>query len=456
MFTLLLAALLSACGEDFLDRSPQSEVDVPNFYRTAADINSAVNAAYGALQKNEQYGSDFLVLMEYRSDNAVDNDPSANAGIRYDIDRLREIPTNSVLSGAWGSLYNGIYRCNEILARIDDIAMEETLKNRYRGEARFIRALSYFNLVRLWGPVPLVRTPITTQESQRTQRDDVSQVYAAIEEDLLLAARDLPPSYPPAEAGRATSGAAKALLGKVYLTEKKHSEARAILKEVIDAKTYSLLPNLADVFSVANKNNAEVVFAVKYRKGGVGEGHGLYFGTVALDPVDPSLKSAYAPADTVRRRLLDLVTLSGTQKVVRKYFDQLSGANDVGNDFIVLRYADVLLMYAEALNEEGYQGGGEAFTALNAVRTRAKLGPLTAAELPDQVGFRAAVLNERRLELALENHRWFDLLRTGTALPALQSVGIAVPDTRLLYPVPQSEIDIMDNPTGFPQNPGYN
>jgi hypothetical protein len=150
------------------------------------------------------------------------------------------------------------------------------------------------------------------------------------------------------------------------------------------------------------------------------------------------------------------VTLSGTQRVVRKYFDQLSGANDVGNDFIVLRYADVLLMYAEALNEESYQAGGEAFTALSEVRTRARLSPLTAVQLTDQASFRAAVLNERRLELALENHRWFDLLRAGTALQALQNVGINVPATRLLYPIPQSEIDIMDNPTGFQQNPGYN
>jgi hypothetical protein len=256
--------------------------------------------------------------------------------------------------------------------------------------------------------------------------------------------------------GRATSGAAKTLLGKVLLTQRKYAGARAVLKEVIDARTYRLLPDYASVFSVTNKNNAEIIFAVKYRKGGVGEGHGLYLGTVALDPVDPNLKAAYPAADSVRRRQLDLVTLSGTQRVVRKYFDQLSGANDVGNDFIVLRYADVLLMYAEALNEESYQAGGEAFTALSEVRTRARLSPLTAVQLTDQASFRAAVLNERRLELALENHRWFDLLRAGTALQALQNVGINVPATRLLYPIPQSEIDIMDNPTGFQQNPGYN
>ena len=455
--TILIAAalLLNACGKDFLELTPISETNVPNFYTNANDIAVAVNSTYGALQKNDQYGSDFTALMEYRADNVVDNDPSQNAGIRYDIDRLKEIPTNSFLSGSWGSLYSGIYRCNEILSRIDAITMDDKLKSRYKGEASFVRALSYFNLVRLWGRVPLVLTPVTVQESKQTVRDEVAKVYAAIETDLQFAAQNLPATYPAADAGRATSGAAKALLGKVYLTQKKFALAKTVLKEVIDAKTYVLLPDVANVFSVTNKNNQETIFAVKYRKGGVGEGHGVYFSNVGLAVVEPALLAAYTAQDK-RRALVETAPLAGSaQQVPRKYFDQISGGNDVGNDFIVLRYADVLLMYAEALNEEVYADTGEAFAALNQVRGRAGINALTAADLPGQASFREAIYQERRLELALENHRWFDLIRTGTAAAALLKVGLTVPETRLLYPVPQSEVDVMNNPAGFPQNPGY-
>ena len=141
--------------------------------------------------------------------------------------------------------------------------------------------------------------------------------------------------------------------------------------------------------------------------------------------------------------------------VPRKYYDELSSTSDVGNDFPVLRYADVLLLYAEAVNQVGYQADGEAFTVLNRVRTRAGVPVYTGAQLPTKDDFQTAIIKERRLELALESDRWFDLIRTGTAVEAIKATGITMPAYRVVYPIPQSEIDVYNSKTTFPQNTGY-
>ena len=154
--------------------------------------------------------------------------------------------------------------------------------------------------------------------------------------------------------------------------------------------------------------------------------------------------------------MIELITPANTSTVVpTKYFEEASGAGTVGTDFPVLRYADVLLMLAEAQNEVGYQADGEAFTQLNAVRTRAGMPAYTATDLADQSAFRDAVLMERHLELPLELHRWYDLLRTGRAVDALATVNLNITQTDLLFPIPNSQILISNDPSGFPQNPGY-
>ncbi|GAB4042038.1 RagB/SusD family nutrient uptake outer membrane protein [Spirosoma jeollabukense] len=456
--TILFAAILglTACQKDFLDLKPLSQPNVDNFYKTANDFGNAVNGAYDALQSPNQYGGDYNTIIETRSDNVLDNDPSSGSGLRYNIDRFIEPTTNSVLRDTWGSLYTGINRCNLILDKIDAVPMDATLKARYKGEAQFIRALSYFNLVRLWGKVPLVLTAGTTTDARSYSRNEITDIYAAIEKDLTAAAAGLPVSYTGNDVGRATSGAAKGLLGKVYVTEKKYDLAVNTLKDLVNSTTYQLLPNIADVFLVTNKNNAELLFSVKFKKGGLlGEGHGSWFGTSIGDPIEPSLRAAY-PAGDKRLPLTVMIPVpTSINSVPRKYYDELSATSDVGNDFPVLRYADVLLLYAEALNGVGYQAGGEAFTVLNRVRTRAGVANYTAAQLATKEAFQTAVINERRLELALESDRWFDLIRTGTAVAAIKVTGITMPDYRVVYPIPQSEIDVYNNKTTFPQNAGY-
>ena len=456
--TILFAAImgLAACQKDFLDLKPLSQPNVDNFYKTANDFGNAVNGAYDALQSSNQYGGDYNTIIETRSDNVLDNDPSSGSGLRYNIDRFIEPTTNSVLRDTWGSLYTGINRCNLILDKIDAVPMDATLKARYKGEAQFIRALSYFNLVRLWGKVPLVLTAGTTTDARSYTRNEIADIYAAIEKDLTAAAAGLPVSYTGTDIGRATSGAAKGLLGKVYVTEKKYDLAVSVLKDVVNGTTYQLLPNIGDVFLVTNKNNAELLFSVKFKKGGLlGEGHGSWFGTSIGDPIEPSLRAAYSPGDKRLPLTIMIPVPTSINSVPRKYYDELSATSDVGNDFPVLRFSDVLLLYAEALNGVGYQATGEAFTALNRVRTRAGVANYTAAQLPTKEAFQAAVINERRLELALESDRWFDLIRTGTAVEAIKATGITMPAYRVLYPVPQSEIDVYNNKTSFPQNDGY-
>lgn len=453
-----LSIILSACQKDFLDLKPLSQPNVDNFYRTANDFNNAVNGAYDVLQSANQYGGDFNTLLEARSDNVLDNDPSSNAGLRYNIDRFIEPTTNTILRDTWGSLYTGINRTNLILDNIDAVTIDAPLKARYKGEAQFIRALSYFNLVRLWGKVPLVLKAGTTTDARSYTRNEITDIYAAIEKDLTDAAANLPASYTGTDIGRATSGAAKGLLGKVYVTQKKYAQAVPVLRDVIAGNAYRLLPNVADVFVVSNKNNAEIVFAVKFRKGVGGalpEGHGLWYGTNIGDNIELSLRAAYPTGDKRQPLTVQIPVPSNVNVVPRKFYDEFSATNDVGNDFPVLRYADVLLLYAEALNETGYLATGDAFTYLNQVRSRAGAPVYTAAQLTTQAAFRDAVIGERRLELALENDRWFDLVRTGTAVTALQATKITIPANRLVYPIPQAEIDTYNNPATFAQNPGY-
>jgi starch-binding outer membrane protein, SusD/RagB family len=456
-------ALLS-CKKSFLTLQPQSQATSVAFYKTTADISNAVTAAYAPLQS--MYLGNFVTMMEARGDNVEDLNPGANAGTEFNIDRFLAKSDNVDITNAWGGasvngpfgIYNGISRCNNTLIHLD-VVTNPALKSQFEGELKFLRALHYFNIVRLWGAAPLVLNPISADDAKKLSRNSVQELYTAIESDLTQAIALLPATYPNvADLGRATQGAAKALLGKVYLTETKYPQAVSTLQDLVqagNAYNYSLLPNVAAVFDVNNKMNAEIIFAVRFNKTIANQGHGLstYFNQPGLDP---KLISAYEPADA-RRDLLNTVTLDANDKPVKKYYDTFDpNTKTLGNDFIVLRYADVLLMYAEALNEVGYST--DAFTWLNAVRSRAGASTWSPAGLPDQVSFRNAVLQERRLELPLELHRWFDLIRTNTAIAALQNSGltpITIQAYQYLYPIPQSELDISTNKTGFTQNTGY-
>ncbi|MVM36691.1 RagB/SusD family nutrient uptake outer membrane protein [Spirosoma sp. HMF3257] len=468
----LLTLSLTACKEQFLDLSPVSAVGTTSFFKTQSDVLTALNGAYGAMQFNGQYGQ-LYVVAEIPSD---DTSPVLSGSVtdQDEFDKFYVRTTNPYTLARWSDGYRGIYRCNAVIERIASVTMDETLKKRIVGEAKFLRALMYFNLVRVFGDVPLVLTEITDPlQGYEFGRSPVADVYTQIIKDLSDAESVLSVSYTGADVGRATSGAAKSLLGKVYLTQKRYADAAAKLKEVIDKGTYSLLPNYADLFKPANKNSKESVFEVQYKKGNIGEGSGfanayapensgnavIAFGGGGNNHPTPDLDNSYEPGDPRRNVSMasSYINSSGVKidyYYIKKYADPPVVNGDSEDNWYVLRYADVLLMYAEALNETGKTA--EALPYLNQVRKRVGLADKA---ITAQADMRLAIEQERRVELAFEGHRWFDLVRTDRALPVLQAKATAIgiktvlSANNLVFPIPQSQIDI--NPTKIKQNPGY-
>lgn len=472
-------ALMCACNSDFLDLAPVSQENSSNFYKTASDMENALTAVYGSLQYGGTYYSSMHVIGELRSDNTEITNPNAGANLQA-VDDFTNDAVNSISSTTWNAHYQGIQAANIVIDKIVSVEMNQELKARFVGEAKFLRALLYFNLVRIYGDVPLVLQVITNPEQGYSfGRNSQDEVYAQIITDLIDAEGGLPFTYNSAEAGRATKGAAMALLGKVYLTRKDWVAASQKLKELIDASGqagYRLLDSYGDLFGPTNENNSESIFEVQFSSGSNGEGSPftnqfapIGSGKAVVSVGNPlgqnipteDMASSYTEADL--RMGFSMATsyeLNG-KEVKHNYILKYSGTPaaylDSDNNWIVLRYADVLLMYSEALNEISFQADGEAFEMLNLIRSRAGLEPLSSSSsdpeylISNQEEFREAVANERRLELAFEGHRWFDLIRTDKALSVLSEKGMQA--HQVLFPVPQSQIDI--NPELISQNPGY-
>lgn len=482
IITLLLIAGTS-CKKSFLQLEDPTRISSEDLYQDANGLALAVNAAYGALQ--DIYGkSSGGVGMYLFGDVPSDNSTALVSGAALgDFDLFTVAPENTNLQTQWQNLYRCIARCNAIIARAPAISMTATLRDRYIGEVKFLRALSYFNAVRIWGGVPLVTKEIASvDESLGYNRETAANVYVQIEQDLTDAEAILPATYTGTDLGRATSGAAKAMLGKVYLTEGKFdkckAELAALLPRATNAWGYDLVTNYADVYSTTNELNKEIIFAVRYTKGGYGTGSpflnwftpqqsGSTIATIGgasgFNTVTQDLFDAFPATDP--RRDLSIAKYTGTTSAFysRKYIDVPANAYDSNNDWIVIRYADVMLMYAEAENE--LNGPAGAISYVNDIRKRAYAGVannLTAAQTASQASMRLAIETERRLELNMEGHRWFDLVRTNRAVDVMNAhftkyqikngstvVQITAPHA-LLFPIPLREIQLNPNLT---QNP---
>lgn len=396
-------------------------------------------------------------------------------------------PNNVNILSLYGASYVGIQRCNIVLNRIEPVTMPPALKNQFIGEAKFLRALHYFNLVRFFGDVPLMLTETQSiQENYALGRTPVAEVYQSIIADLSDAETKLPLSYTGSDIGRVTQGAAKTLLAKVYLTRKAYPLALSKLKEVIDltnagAKVYDLAPQYRDNFDPAKSNNVghkESIFEVQYKAGGLDEGSpwtntspppgtpatvtGIGNGNGMFMWPTNDIVRAYRTTDLRRSVNIDSVRITGSFRTYcKKYMQPAYGTQqfniqDADNNWPLLRFADVLLMYAEVINETNNGPNAVAYEALNRVRRRAFGVTNTSVDYPvglSKADFFLAVEAERRLELAFEGHRWFDLLRTDRALPVMLSKGFKILPHHLLMPIPQAEIDI--NPAKMKQNPGY-
>ncbi|SEW51095.1 RagB/SusD family nutrient uptake outer membrane protein [Chitinophaga arvensicola] len=479
---LSLVTVIASCSKDFINLPPVSNQTTSTFFKTTADFQQGVNAIYDGLQNTRSYGKSAYYLMEVRSDNTDILDRGALGGVASQIDLFTETTTNPFLTDVYAGAYLTISRANAVLDKIDASAIPDSSKKQFKGEALFLRAFVYFDLVRLYGKVPLVIRTETTSEAQNDKRNDVTEVYAQIEKDLQAAASSLPAVYTNAnDYGRATAGSANGLLGKVYVTEKKWAAATTVLKNVTG---YTLLTDYAALYNPAAAINPEVLFTIRFKKGlSPSEGNyfftdmvpfSFYFNGVAYGGSNNNrpthdIVSAYETGDKRLIASLDTVsyknaTTTQPGNYVKKYLDPPGATGDGGNSFPVLRYADVLLLQAEALNEQGYSaatGPGSAFDFLNQVRRRAGLLGKTQTELPDQGSFRDAIFAERRVELAFENNRWFDLIRYSKGLAIMQAhlkneynlTSPVLTPNRLLFAIPQSEIDIHNDPTNFPQNP---
>lgn len=448
---------MTSCGDSFFDLEPASSVTIDKVYKTASDYNVAVIGCYAKLQSQVNF---YTECCEYRSDNLSLGAPTAGTQDRYDIDHFTEKPSNGILSSYWANFNNNVYRCNLLLDQIDGANFAENLKKQYKGEAMFIRALNYFNMYRIWGGVPATKHVVSAAEALKVARYSDEQMFDLIAGDLkeIVDNNYLPETYSSADMGRATSGAAKALLGKVYLTFHKWTEAKDILSQLIGK--YQLVSPIAQVFNVDNKNNNEIIFAVHFNKEIEGEGHSYWYNlTNASDDTNQtsSLLNTF-PTGDARKDLITYVQVEKNVRLMNKFYDTKSPTfKTVGNDQILLRYADVLLMYAEALNEIQYDAseGSLALKYLNAVRQRAGISNLTAKQLPTQEKFRKGILVERQREFPYEGQRWFDLVRMGFAKSVMAENGIEIKDYQLLFPIPQQEIEKVGDKSILWQNPGY-
>lgn len=449
----------SSCSKEFTELTPISERNIQSAYKTEADFAVAINGIYDALQLNGTYGKVYLLLNEMRSDNTL-NGGGANgiAATLNEIDLFKEISTATEVSSSWSDSYKGIARCNIILDKIDASVVPDALKKRYKGEALYIRSLLYYNLAVIFGNIPLQLTDVASPSEVNLKQSTATDIYKQIITDLVAAEPLLPAKYTGADIGRVTNGAVNTLLGKVYLTNGDKASAIIALNKVVDSKNYSLATDYAKLWGAANENGPESIFEIQYKTGGQGEGSGYfeYFASVigraggvggGNTPMNmtPDLLGAYQTGDL---RYAKSVFRNGKipdTTYSLKYITTQTTTFDGDNNWYVARYADVLLMLAEALGESA-----QAYTYINQVRARAGLAAISATTAGT---FTQKLSDERRIEFALENHRWQDLLRLGLA-KSVMAKQLVIPEAsvRLLFAIPQKEIDVSNGK--LVQNPG--
>ena len=486
--------LLMSCN---LDKYPFSEVAAADYVKDEASVNNLVIGAYNGL-----YGAVYneWAVTELRSDNVrmrVNKSTSNETKLIEQLDQGTILSANSWVQDHWDATYSAINRANSIFPVLDYVK-DDARRAMFEGEARFLRAYLYFNLVRLWGPVFVVTKKTGADEARFMQRSPVEDVYGLIESDLnaIVDGNLLPETRTGAELGRVDMRAAKALLAKVYMTayrpsDDKYALAKTLLAEVLSAcgnpsSGADLVP-YDKVFATDNECNDEMIFVVRYRSGNLGLGSPFTTlfapinnaGNVAVGapkhynfPSDNLISAYNANSGDLRK---DVVLQEGymnqqtglyvNDRFCNKFIDRnMISEWDAENDWPVIRLADVMLLYAEACNELAGPSD-DALAQVNAVRERAGLPAYTLAALPSKYEFREAVRQERRLEFAMENQRWYDLLRWGTATSVVNDfianeafygaydyVVNPIADWQTLLPIPLSVTSINKE---VAQNPGY-
>lgn len=512
---ILASFLLISCKSEFVDLDPTSELNAKSFYTTQQDMNQATLSAYGNLRS--LYNSTYVRLGEIRSDNTTYSWLAGNPANEKGVDEFASplLPENGFLANCWDDSYKTILRCNIVIDRTDAATFtDDKLKNQYKAEASFLRALVYFYLNRIFGGYGLngellgvikVDREITQAEAYELGRAPLQEMYDLIIADLKYAEANLPVAYGGTNKGRATKSAATALLGKVYMTmagyplnkgNEYYSLAITEFSKVINDGAYALVPSYKDLFDVGKKNSSESLFEVQYMKGAAGGATGSPWNNnfaprfsdkeVVLvgdkggeNSPTQQMSNAYELGDprkfiSMRDGWVNAKTGAlETERYVRKYYDVASSGSDNGNNWIELRLADVYLLYAEALVRSG-GSKATAIESINKIRQRARntVGDPAIEAPPNllvdyQVGdfnsdeaLLLAIEKERRVELAFENHRWFDLVRTGRAKEMMLTEqkldgypDFTWSDDALAYPIPMTTMQ--SNPQKIIQNKGY-
>lgn len=477
MKRILIAGLvfsLYSCSTDFLNVYPETNLNESNFYKSDDEIVTLVNGCYTALRDIEK--RPHWIISELKSD-VLDQQTSSVAG-DFTTARMDEViagADNIALTDFWNLSYKGIYNCNKAISVIENGSYTWTntaLQNRSSGEVYFLRALYYFNLVRQFGDVPIVTKPVTGIEAVDIKRSPVADVYKLITEDLIKAQTHLQAAAGTAENGRVNYEASLGLLGKVYLTNKNYEAAEVVLKKVIDSGKFALLPEYKNLFDPANKDYKETLFAVQYSEiSGALSNQFIFFnapytskGEVTNRPnialslagnMRPTkdLIAAFEPND--KRKSVSIAYWKGPDwdgivadiPYCAKYkAPQTAALNWSGDNFPILRYSDILLMYAEVLNN--LNRSAEAINYVNKVRERAGLTTVSGLA-KDQLDL--LIEKERMLEFCFENQRWYDLARRGRALEVMRAHGKTVADNQVLAAIPSEQILI----NKLNQNSGY-
>jgi hypothetical protein len=503
LFCLATLFVLGSCKKDFLTQNDPDAIAVSNYFRSENDVLLAVNGCYSLLRSGNTIGEGSDLWTDQRSDDTGTNDNQSNAGEPFGFNNFSLIPTNSYLYTHWLAMYSVVSNCNIILSNIDKVtfAKPET-KQQYKAETEFIRALMYFHLVREWGDVPLVTKQLTTTAdiTANTLRTPQAAVYAQIVADLKDAVNSpLPPTQSAGVIGRVSLAAANTLLGQVYLTMATTEDpanttanlnnALTYLNKAYSFKTFGNLQEIpyTDVFDVTKKSTCpELIWQIVNIQGDPVYSSSIAANSQAIGETTDSQKPSTSVGDNVTHDLVNeyengdprmafSIKYANAPTVkdwyVTKFRDVSSGAGKNGyggNDWILMRYADVILMLAET---NMYLGNNTvAIQYLDQVRTRAGMPTYEVSSLNSTYSasyptLKLAILHERRVELAFEHHRWFDLLRTFTTdelVTYFHNKSQANFGSALLsnfstkdryYPIPFNETKL--DPVKMYQNPGY-
>lgn len=490
-YLLLILPVFTSCSHDFLELYPETTLNEGNFYSSEEEYILLANGCYVPMRNYEKV--DHWVIAEIPSDNASYQDKQDDGGAwpRRVIDQFLASSSNDNYGNFWNQSYQGIRRCNKLIEELDKstVTWNEGIKERTAGEAHFLRALYYFNLVRQFGGVPLVLAPVNSQAAIEIKRSSEDAIYEQIIADLTTAADYLARAEGVAENGRASHAAALSLLGKVYLTLHRYDDVLNTLEPVLSSPKHGLLGNYAALFNPSAKDYRETIFAIQYTEASVELANRFIFlfapwtsgGAVTQRPNINIIGSSYG-WNQPTRDLIDAFEEGDLRKEVSiaywhgkdsdgeirdipycsKYKPPVSAPDDRCSDNLpVLRYSDVLLMYAEALNELGRTS--EAIPYVFQVRERA--GLRQSLDGYDQTRLQALIAKERQVEFCFENQRWYDLKRTGKALEVLAGHGVREKALRpwlndqafdmqpykLLAPIPVEQIVL----NKIEQNEGY-